>query len=55
MKVLLDINILMDYFFEREPFVNEAEAIFDAKEKGLIDCYISAITPLNLVYVGKKI
>jgi predicted nucleic acid-binding protein len=54
MKVLFDTNIIMDYFFEREPFVNEADLIFDAKEKGLFEAYISAITPLNLVYSGKK-
>lgn len=30
MKVLLDTNIILDYLLEREPFKEDAEALFMA-------------------------
>lgn len=41
MKVLLDINILLDFFLKREPFYQEAEKLFLLVEDWLIDWFIS--------------
>lgn len=32
MQVLVDTNIILDYLLEREPFVTDAEALFEAIE-----------------------
>jgi predicted nucleic acid-binding protein len=55
MKVLLDTNIILDFFLARFPFVNEAVTLWDANRKGLFEGYVSAITPVNLYYIGKKL
>lgn len=30
MRVLVDTNVVLDYLLEREPFMKEAEALFQA-------------------------
>ncbi len=30
MRVLIDINVVLDYLLEREPFLQDAEALFQA-------------------------
>jgi predicted nucleic acid-binding protein len=37
MKALIDTNVVLDYLAKREPFLESAEAIFDAgKSKGAL-------------------
>ncbi|MDQ4074723.1 MAG: PIN domain-containing protein [Chloroflexota bacterium] len=54
MRVLLDTNILLDLFLEREPFVEDAAAILAQHQQGVFDGYVSAITPVNLFYITRK-
>ena len=53
-RVLLDTDVVLDYFLAREPFVQEAEALFQARVTGLFVGYVSAITPVNVYYVARK-
>ena len=55
MRVLLDTNVVLDLFLEREPFVDHAALIWKANEKGRLTAYVSAITPVNLFYIGRKL
>lgn len=55
MKVLLDTNVALDFYFVRQPFVVEAIALWAANRNGIIDGYVSAITPINLFYIGRKL
>ncbi|MCA9973227.1 MAG: PIN domain-containing protein [Anaerolineales bacterium] len=55
MRVLLDTNVVLDLFLERVPFVEEAAAIWKAHEAGLLTAFVSAITPVNLFYIGRKL
>ncbi|MFM6158596.1 MAG: PIN domain-containing protein, partial [Sphaerospermopsis kisseleviana] len=34
MKILIDTNIILDYFLEREPFLQDAEILFQAIDSG---------------------
>ncbi len=54
MRVLLDTNIILDVFLQREPFVQSAAIIWQANEQSQFGGYISAITPPNLFYIARK-
>jgi predicted nucleic acid-binding protein len=42
MKVLLDINVVLDFFLERKPFFEDIKNIFVAIEEGKIEGYLCA-------------
>ncbi len=54
MRVLLDTDVVLDVFLEREPFVQDAPVIWLANEQGRIEGYVSAITPVNVFYVVRR-
>jgi predicted nucleic acid-binding protein len=54
MKALLDTNVILDFVLLRRPFADDATALWVANEQGRYEAYISAITPVNLIYVAGK-
>jgi predicted nucleic acid-binding protein len=50
----LDTNILMDLVFDRQPFNDEAEQIFELKHSHQVELNISALTVANVAYFLKK-
>ena len=54
-RALLDTNILLDVLLKREPFVKDAAALWQANKQGLFEGSISAITPVNVFYIARKI
>ena len=54
MRVLLDTNVILDFVLNRPPFAANAAAILKAHQNGDIEAYISAITPVNLYYIARK-
>lgn len=54
MRVLIDTNILLDYVLERHPFYSDASEIILSGADELFDGYVSAITPVNVYYFGRK-
>lgn len=54
MRVLLDTDVLLDFFLAREPFVDKATELIELHEQGGYDGYVSAITPVNLFYITRK-
>lgn len=54
MKVLIDTNIVLDLLLEREPFVEEAIALFELVEAGQVRGYIAATTITNIFYIVRK-
>ena len=54
MRVLLDINVILDVLLAREPWRTEAEAIWDANRDGRLDAFISAATLPTVFYVVRK-
>ena len=55
MRVLLDTDVVLDLLLDRAGFADNAAAIWKANEQGQIDAYISAITPVNVFYIARKI
>lgn len=55
MRVLLDTNIILDLVLEREPFVNQAAALWDLHQQNRLDAYVSPITHVNVFYVVRKL
>jgi predicted nucleic acid-binding protein len=53
-KVLFDTNIVLDVLLEREPYVNNAIALFDAVEKQIIQGYLCATTITTIDYLATK-
>ena len=54
MRALLDTNIVLDLLMKREPFAQDAAAIWEANRQGRFDGYVSAVTPITVFYVARK-
>lgn len=53
-RALLDTNIILDALFAREPFGQQAAAIWKAHEDERFTGYLCAITPVNVFYIARK-
>jgi predicted nucleic acid-binding protein len=53
-KILIDTNIVLDLILEREPFVENAIALFEQIEQGRLKGYIAATTITNIFYIIRK-
>ena len=54
MRVLLDTDVVLDYWLEREPFAQPASQLLELNAQGVFDAYISGITPVNIFYIARK-
>lgn len=54
MQVLVDTNIILDYLLEREPFVTDAEALFEVIQSQRIEGYVTATTLTDIFYIVRK-
>ena len=55
MKVLFDINVLLDALLAREPFVGDAAFLLTTVELGQIDGFMSATTVTDVHYlIGRQ-
>jgi predicted nucleic acid-binding protein len=55
MRVLLDTNVVLDYLLDREPFAEAAAGVWEAHRQRRIEAFISAITPINIFYIARKL
>ena len=55
MRVLFDTNVILDLFLDRAPFADDAAALWTAVTDGRIDGFVSAITPVNLFYIARRL
>lgn len=55
MRVLFDTNIILDLLLDRAPFADEAALLWQATQDGRLDGYVSAITPVNLFYIARRL
>lgn len=55
MRVLLDTNIIIDFFLEREPFFADANAIFEAIATGQVEGYLSASSVTDIFYICRRL
>lgn len=54
MKVLLDINIVLDVFLNRLPWLTNSQAIWQACDDGKITGYLAATTLTNIYYIVRR-
>ena len=55
MRVLVDTDVILDMLLARPDFVNEAAKVWEANTTGKFEGYISAITPVNVFYIARKL
>ena len=54
MRVLLDINVILDAMLQRAPWHQEADAILQAAANGQGTCAATTLTLATAFYVGRK-
>jgi predicted nucleic acid-binding protein len=54
MRVLIDTNIVLDFLLQREPFLQDAELLFQAIEVGKVRGYVTATTLTDIFYISRK-
>ena len=54
MKVFLDTNILIDFLAARQPFAEDAIALFQLADNGEIELMVSDLTIINTIYVLRR-
>ncbi len=50
-KILVDTNVLLDYFLTREPFFNDAKQIIEKCAEGKINACIAARSVSNMFFI----
>lgn len=54
MKVFIDTNILIDFLAAREPFAEEAMALFQLADNDEIELMVSDLTIINAIYILRR-
>lgn len=54
MRVLVDTNIILDLLLEREPFLHDAEVLFQEIASGKIAGYATATTLTDIFYIARR-
>jgi predicted nucleic acid-binding protein len=54
-RALIDTDVLLDVLLARDEFVESAELIWRANLDGKFEGYISAISPINIFYIARKL
>lgn len=54
MRVLIDTNIVLDFLLWREPFLQDAERLFQAINTGQVIGYVTATTLTDIFYISRK-
>ena len=53
-KVLLDADVILDFFFDRKPFSDHSTRIINLCEKGEVKGFVTSITLSNIAYLLQK-
>ena len=53
-KVLIDADVILDFFFDRKPFSNDSTKIISLCEKGEIKGFVTSIILSNIAYLLRK-
>jgi predicted nucleic acid-binding protein len=54
-KILIDTDVILDFFFDRQPFSEDASKILSLCEAGQIKGFISPVMISNIYYLLRKI
>jgi len=53
-KVLIDTDVILDFFFDREPFSADASKVLSLCEKGELKGFITPVMISNVYYLLRK-
>lgn len=53
-KVLIDTDVILDFFFDREPFSADASKILSLCEKGELKGFVTPVMISNVYYLLRK-
>jgi len=54
MKVLIDTDVILDFFYDRKPFSNEATQLISLCEKGVVQGFVTTVMLSNIYYLLRK-
>ncbi len=54
MRVLIDTNIVLDFLLQREPFLQDAELLFQTIDSGQVTGYVTATTLTDIFYIARR-
>jgi predicted nucleic acid-binding protein len=55
MRVLLDVNVILDAMLQRPPWHQEADAILQAAASGQVTCLTTPLSLATIFYVGRQV
>ncbi len=55
MKILFDINVVLDVILKREPWSRDSSALLDAAERRKVTGYVAAHTITTVYYIVAKV
>jgi predicted nucleic acid-binding protein len=53
-KVLIDTNIALDFLLQREPFLHDADQLFQALDDEEVVGYVTATTVTDIFYIARR-
>ncbi len=53
-KILIDTDVILDLFFDRKPFSDDAALIFSYCEKNILQGFVTPVIISNLYYLLRK-
>jgi predicted nucleic acid-binding protein len=54
-KVLIDSDVILDLFLDREPFADQTEQVFEELAAARFQGYLSTAALLNIYYIARKV
>ena len=55
MNVLIDLNVVLDVILQRQPWLGQSQAIWDANCQGRIRGHLVATSLTNLFYIARRL
>ena len=53
-KVLIDTDVILDFFFDRAPFSEDASRLLSLCEKGVLKGFVTSVMLSNIYYLLRK-
>jgi predicted nucleic acid-binding protein len=53
-RVLMDTNVALDFLLQREPFLQDAELLFQAIDQEEVVGYVTATTLTDIFYISRR-
>jgi len=53
-RLFVDSDVVIDFFTDREPYVNPASELFELNEQGHVRLYLSAVSINNIYYIVRR-